>query len=223
MRHEFSNGLAWQAFTEENQSVQARFLDTPDEALGRTRSDWASAGKAQGLNAGRSERLSKGLTEQWIPIVEKMALADEEAIDGISALAAVLDHPRAVGLGCDPGNVRRSTNRWTRAMKRAGVAWLTNAHEDKSQTEHHYPPGAAQGGRDSNTYNGRVFRSLVAGHHPRVIGLRTVAGSSGRSQSLPTIITDGCWHQVPRWGHTGTSSPLGPEGWATCTAPTTRG
>jgi len=37
--------------------------------------------------------------------MEQETLAHQKAIDGISELATALDHPRAVGLGRDPGDV----------------------------------------------------------------------------------------------------------------------
>ena len=37
--------------------------------------------------------------------MEQETLAQKEAIDGIRELATALDHPRAVGIGCDPGDV----------------------------------------------------------------------------------------------------------------------
>jgi hypothetical protein len=37
--------------------------------------------------------------------MEQETLAHQKAIDGISELATALDHPGAIGLGCDPGDV----------------------------------------------------------------------------------------------------------------------
>jgi hypothetical protein len=74
------------------------------------RSAWAfrfggARRKAHGLHTGCGERLTNRLTEQRVPIVKQEALAGQEAIEGIGELATALDHPRAVGLGRDAGNL----------------------------------------------------------------------------------------------------------------------
>ena len=79
-----------------------------------------------GLDTGGGECFTKGFRKQRVPIVEQETLADQEAIDGIGQLATALDHPGAVGLGGDPGDVDREP--------RASIQLSPGDHEVPAQS-----------------------------------------------------------------------------------------
>jgi hypothetical protein len=102
------NRTAQRAFANENQSIQARFLDRPHEALRVRVEIWRTWGQADRFDASRSQGVTKRVGEAWISIVKEETFPSQASINRIRELATALDHPGTVRLGEDTGNLHPS-------------------------------------------------------------------------------------------------------------------
>ena len=73
VRDELVNRTAQCAFADEDQSIQAGFLDRPHEPLRVGIEIWGTGRQADRLDAGRRQRVSERVAEPWIAIVPEEA------------------------------------------------------------------------------------------------------------------------------------------------------
>ena len=105
---ELVNRTAQRAFANEDQSIQARFLDRPHEALRVRVEIWRTGRQADRLDTGRRQRVTKRVGEAWIAIMKEEAFPAQASINRIGELATALDHPGTVRLGEDAGDLHPS-------------------------------------------------------------------------------------------------------------------
>src|SRR5690606_21771769 len=89
--------------TQGDHVVETLTTDGPNETLGKGVEAGAARGQSDRLHARDAEKLGKSGSEEWIPIVNKVAVLSKESIEGIGPVArALLEY---VGAGLR-GNVR---------------------------------------------------------------------------------------------------------------------
>ena len=93
--NELGDGSSERPFTDENQPVEAGFLDCPDEPFRVRVETRGMRRQANDPNACGGECLAERDGEQRIPIVDQEALAPETAVSGIGQIATHLAHPRS--------------------------------------------------------------------------------------------------------------------------------
>ena len=105
---EFVNRNTQRAFAHEDQAIEARFLDRPHEAF-RVRVEIRRTGRqADGFDTGRRQRASKRVGEPWVAVMEEEAFPAQASFIWIGQLATALDHPGAVRLADDAGDLHPS-------------------------------------------------------------------------------------------------------------------
>ena len=87
---ELVNRTAQRAFANENQSIQARFLDCPHEALRVGVEIWRTWGQADRLDTGRSQGFTKRGGEAWVAIMKEEAFPSQTSINRIGELATAV-------------------------------------------------------------------------------------------------------------------------------------
>src|SRR5215472_11349638 len=98
MLHEFVDGLPQGAFSEQDDPLQARFLDGSDEAFRvgiQVRGAWR---QFHALHSAALEGLLELYCEQRVPIMDQVSLPDQEPFLRITEVACDLTHPKAVRL-----------------------------------------------------------------------------------------------------------------------------
>jgi hypothetical protein len=105
---ELVNRTAQCAFADEDQSIQAGFLDRPDEALRVGIEIWGTGRQADRLDAGRRERVTERVAEPWIAIMQEEAFPSQASVNRIGNLATAPNHPGTVRLREDAGDLHSS-------------------------------------------------------------------------------------------------------------------
>jgi len=109
MHHEFVHGLPQRAFSEQNYSLQARFLDGSDKALGMGIQIRRARRQFDRLHSRALQDLQEFRSEQGIPIMDQVAFADQEAFRRVAEIACHLTHPEPVGLPGESANLHAPT------------------------------------------------------------------------------------------------------------------
>jgi hypothetical protein len=102
---ELVNRTTQRAFANEDDAIQARFLDRPHEALRVRVEIWRPGRQAKRLDTGRRQRVSKRVGEAWIAIMQEEAFPPQASLIWIGELATALDHPGAIRLAEDAGDL----------------------------------------------------------------------------------------------------------------------
>jgi hypothetical protein len=102
---EFTNSSAKRTLTEQDQPVQARFLDAPDEAFRVGVQVRRPRGQFYWFNAATFEHRKELTSEQRIAIMDEVTLSCEQTIDWISQIAADLGHPQPIRVGSNASNL----------------------------------------------------------------------------------------------------------------------
>ena len=105
MGDELSNSDAQSTLSEQNHAFQAGLLNAAHEALGIAVQVRRSGWQLYGFRADLGQRGEELRREERIPVVNQVALALEEPVDGIGQIACDLAHPQAVGNRRDPGDL----------------------------------------------------------------------------------------------------------------------
>ena len=93
---ELGDGSPERSFTDENQPVEAGFLNCPYEPFRIRIENWGPGRQAERLDTGRSQRVSKRVGEAWIAIMQEEAFPAQASINRIGELPTALDHPGTV-------------------------------------------------------------------------------------------------------------------------------
>jgi hypothetical protein len=116
---EFGDGSPERPFTDENQPVEAGFLDGPYEPFREGVEIWRVSRQADNLNVCGGESLAECDGEQRIPIVDQIALARQKAVAGIRHVATYLVIQAESGSDVIPAI-------WTRRVERSMTKSTTN-------------------------------------------------------------------------------------------------
>src|SRR5215472_913227 len=109
VQHKFVDGLPHGAFAEQNHSFQARLLNSSHKALGvgiEIRRAWRQLNR---LHSGALQDLQEFHSEQGIPVMNQISLADQEAFGSIAEIACHLAHPESIAIPCDSGDLNPTT------------------------------------------------------------------------------------------------------------------
>jgi hypothetical protein len=102
--HELANGAPQRIFADEDQSVETRFFNGPNEALRVCVEIWGTRRQADGLDTRRAQGLAKRLGEERIAIVNQVAFPDKASLDRIADLPTAVNHAVTIWLRYDAGD-----------------------------------------------------------------------------------------------------------------------
>ena len=102
MGDELGNGTPQGLFSEQDEAVQAGFLDRAYESLGLCVEIRRARWQLHGLDPDARQQTQEFCGEERVSIVDQIALAEEDSVHGVGDLAADLAHPQPVGSGRDP-------------------------------------------------------------------------------------------------------------------------
>ena len=108
MRDKFVNRLAQRAFTEQDHSLQTRFLNRPYEAFRvgvQIRRTWR---ELHALDSGATKRAQKLRGVQRIAVMDQVSLPHQETLHVVAEIARYLCHPQSIRLGRYSGDLHPS-------------------------------------------------------------------------------------------------------------------
>ena len=96
MLTKFMDGLPQGPLAEQNHPFQARFLDGSYESFGVGIQIRRARRQLNGLHSGTLQDLQEFRTEQGVPVMDQVSLANQEAFRSIAEVASNLAHPKAI-------------------------------------------------------------------------------------------------------------------------------
>src|SRR5215469_10737457 len=101
MLHEFLDGLPQGSFSEQDDPLEARFLDGSDEAfrigIQVRRARW----QFQRLHAAALQNLQEFRREQRVAVMDQVSLPGQEAFGSVTEVPSDLAHPKSIRLTGD--------------------------------------------------------------------------------------------------------------------------
>src|SRR6516162_6008802 len=109
MLHEFLDGLPQGSFSEQDDPLEARFLDGSDEAFRvgiQIRRAWRQLNR---LHSGAFQDLQEFSGEQRIPVMNQISLTDQKAFRSVTEVPSDLAHPEPLSIPRDSGDLNPTT------------------------------------------------------------------------------------------------------------------